>query len=812
MKNATRLLIGVLALSLAGCVRPLVGPMVPVTTTGGPVGSLYDTPLRVTVSSPRSLQGLPVDWSQVRLRVESTKLIGPLEKTVQTSDNQITVEFRVPPGPVTVSAELLLSGVVVAVGSTQEVISPGITKNVVIAMATTNTSVSTLAGKKTPYYGEGLPAVEGWLESPEAIAMDAAGNLYVADTAERYIRRISGISPHVSTTILGPNNLESGPKALALDGNGNLYYTLQNSSTLYRVDLTTKQVTQVRLDLQGSDGLVYHPDGYLLISDKAGGKIWQVSATGDSSVEFIASTYLGSTLGNALSSPTGMALTPDGTMLYVADSYANRVWSVNVATKAIALVAGNGGWGSLMPGDNFLAPEAAIANPQALALSSTGELFITGRESHQVYRVSTDGYLTLVTGVGEMGYWGDDGPAQGALISEPVGLAVNSLGQVFVADKGNHRIRRITGVTDPETSMISTYAGRSGSLKYYGGDEQQPLPFNKAVFNDVRRVAVDDVGNVYVADHENGRVRVLAKVSGPRFGLNLVAGHDYTVLGNGYFEGFSYGYPGFESSMGKPSGLAFDDQQNLYVADSLHGTIVKVDRVTGHLSMVVDSGYSDLVSPEGMAYAAGKLYVADSGAHKVWEIDVTSMQMTAVAGSGQPGLLDDDVNPLIAPLKQPFDVAVDADNNLLIAERGNHSIRIIARTGVNRYGKNLVVGTMYRLAGKVGTTGSFVAENVVATESFLNYPHGIELDSFGNLIIASSDQHRLRIVDRGTGKIRTLVGYDIEGSEDGIGAYDGYPGDARLRSPWDVARGPGGILYIADALNHAVRQAKQSGL
>jgi len=789
-----------------------VGPTVPVTTTGGPVGSLYDTPMRVTVSSPRSLQGLPVDWSQVRLRVESSKLSGPLEKTVQTSDNQVTVEFRVPPGPVTVSAELLLSGVVVAVGSTQEVISPGITKNLVIAMATTNTSVSTLAGKKTPFYGDGLPAVESWLESPEAIAMDAAGNLYVADTAERFIRRISGISPHVSTTILGPDVLTSAPNALAYDGGNYLYYTLNQSSTLYRVNLATKQVTAVRLDLEGSNGLLYHPDGYLFVSDAVNKKIWKVSATGDSITEFLNYQLVNSAVGEAFESPAGMALNPEGTILYVADTDVQRVWSVNIATKLVQPFAGTGEWGYISPQEEIPALVAPIPTPYGLATSALGEVFISSRNGNQVYQVSTDGTLTVLAGMGEGEPSVADGPARLAVLAGPRGIAVNSVGDVFVADSGNHRIRRVTGQTNPEGGLMSTYAGRSGALNYYGGDEQQPLPFNKAVFNEVRRVAVDDVGNVYVADHENARVRVLAKVSGSRFGLNLVAGHDYTVLGNGYFEGFSYGYPGFESSMGKPSGLAFDDQQNLYVADSLHGTIVKVDRVTGVLSMVADSGFSGLVSPEGMAYAGGKLYVADSGAHKVWEIDVTSMQMTAVAGTGQPGLLDDDVNPLDAPLKQPFDVAVDADNNLLIAETGNDVIRIVARTGVNRYGKNLVVGTMYRLAGRVGMTGSFVAENVVATDSFLNKPHGIELDSFGNLIIASSDQHRLRIVDRGTGKIRTLVGYDIEGSEDGVGAYDGYPGDARLRSPWDVARGPHGILYIADALNHAVRQAKQSGL
>lgn len=796
MRKSTRLLIGVLALSLSGCVRPLVGPVIPASTTGGSVGSLYDTPLRVTVTPPRSLQALPTDWSHVRLVVESDKLHTPLEKTVETTGQHVTVEFRVPPGPITLSAQMVLSGVVVALGTSQVVISPGSSQNVEITMTTAKTTVKTLSGKKGPHFGEGSPATEAWLEKPAAIAADAAGNLYVADVTHHRICRISATYPHTITTVLGPDQLATGPNALALDGNGNLYFTRRNASTLSRVNLATKQITDLNQEMGGATAIVHHPDGYLLIADPTAQTIWTISDTGGSREAFIGS--------GTFEAPAGMALSSDGTTLYVADVDGNRVWNVNLTTKDALPFAGTGEWGTVSPQGTHVALETAIATPLGLALSSTGELYITSRDANQVYRVSTDGTLMLVTGNGEAGFDGDGGLAQFGMLARPLAIAFGAQDAVFIADSDNNRIRRISG------QMIDTYAGRAGTLYFDGGNESLGVPFAKAAFNEVHRVAVDEDGNIYVADLGNARVRMLAKTNQTLFGVNLAAGHVHTVLGNGYFEPPYNGAKGYETSVGSPSGLALDGQGNLYVSDAVAGLITKVDKLTGVVSTVASRQDSPLSSPQGMAHANGKLYVADSGAHRVWEIDLVTLTVTAIAGTGDPGLILTPAPPLNSPLYHPYDVAVDGHDNLYIAEKDHHAIRMIARTSGSYFGLSMSGGTMYHIAG-TGMTGSSIADGVSARESHLNNPQGIELDTFGNLIIASTDQNRLRLVEAHSGTITTLVG-NLPGSEDGLGNYDGSFGDARLKGPRDVARGPAGELYVADAHNFSLRLLKQGGL
>ncbi len=812
MKSMQRLVIGLLALSLAGCVRPLVAPTVASPGALGPVGSLYESRLRVSVGAPRSVQTLPLLWSHVRLTVTSPKLHAPLVQEVATGGSQVAVEFMVPPGPASVTAEMLLSGQVVATGASETHIWPGATQGVEIVMTTSRVTVNTLSGLKAPYLGDGKPAVDMRLSYPSAMVFDAAGNLYVADMNHNRIRRIDAAPPHAVTTLAGHATPLSGPKSLAYDGLGNLYFTENASNKVYRLNLATGELTHW-MNLPASHSLAYHA-GFLYVSDPVAGRILKVDVATTALTEFVGNSAHDVGLTAILNAPQGLAVSPDGTSLYIAENGAHRVLKVDLAAKTMSTVAGNGTAGTPtaqgMPGD-----QVSITNPDGLTVGSDGTVYIAALYGHQVYRVDPTGALYTVAGMGLPGFSGDGGPATGAQLAHPGPVALAPDGSLYIGDRTNNRIRKVFG------GAISTFAG-NGDINFYGGDELAGIPFADAAFSQVERVAVDADGNVYVADVQNSRVRVLARTTQTRFGVNLVQGRVHTLIGKGLLAVPNYDTPAVTSPIGAPRGLALDEAGNLYVSDSAYNVIVKLDRATGMVTRVAGgtgSGYADgagsqamFSSPEGMAFSPGenRLYVADRTNHRVRMIDLATGNVSTFAGTGTAGSAADGATPTAGDLNWPIDVSVDDDRNVYIVDQRNHKVRMVCQTAGTYFGTPLEADKMYTVAG-TGTGAYPGNEGVLATASPLNLPSGVELDHLGNLLIADTTNNRVRLVDRTTGVITALVGFQ-QGSADGLGGLGADFGVARLSSPWDVARGPSGMLYIADAFNFSIRQAMPSGL
>ena len=202
-----------------------------------------------------------------------------------------------------------------------------------------------------------------------------------------------------------------------------------------------------------------------------------------------------------LMGPRGLAVAADGN-LYIADFGNHRVRRVGLSSGRITTVAGTGTAG--FSGDDGLATAAQLANPTGVAVDAAGNLYIADNGNHRVRRVDPSGVITTVAGTGAQGFSGDRGPAIAAQLNSPVGVAVDTAGSLYIADRGNERVRRV----DP-SGVIITVAGTG--VQGFSGDRG---PAIAAQLNTPRDVAVAADGTLYIADYDNHRVRRVDLSSG----------------------------------------------------------------------------------------------------------------------------------------------------------------------------------------------------------------------------------------------------------------------------------------------------------
>ena len=308
-----------------------------------------------------------------------------------------------------------------------------------------------------------------------------------------------------------------------------------------------------------------------------------------------------------------------------------------------------------------------------------------------------------------------DGPALTSKFYNPSGIDVHISGEVYVADRQNSRVRVLAG------GMVTTYAGSGSTPGFLDG------PASTAVFNNPGDLAIDTAGNVYVADTNNNRVRLIS------------GGVVSTYAGSGTF-GFADG-PVTSAKFSWPSGIAVGSSGDVYVSDPVNYRIrvISAGQVTtlagsGNLGFLDGPAASAMFdSPAGIAVdSSGKVYVADALNHRIRLI--AGGQVSTLAGSGPTGIsatggfLDGPASS--AMFKTPGDVAVDSSGKVYVADSGNNRIRVIS---------NNIVST---LAGS-GSAG--FADGPVTTATF-DYPHSIAVDSSGNVYVADSSNDRIRLI------------------------------------------------------------------
>jgi uncharacterized protein (TIGR03437 family) len=351
----------------------------------------------------------------------------------------------------------------------------------------------------------------------------------------------------------------------------------------------------------------------------------------------------------------------------------------------ITTVAGNGTQG--FSGDNGPAIGAGLDQPAGVAVDAAGALHIADSGNQRVRTVS-NGVIATVAGNGTPGFSGDNGPATSAELSGPWGIAVDSAGNVYVADNYNNRIRKVSN------GVITTVAG--------GGFSGDNGPATSAALSGPSGVAVDPAGNLYIADQGNNRIR---KVSN---------GMITTVAGNGGWGFSGDNGPATSAKLANPMGVAVDSLGNLYIADSLNNRIRKVSN--GVITTVAGNGTqgfsgdngpaasAQLEFPSGVAIdPAGGLYIADD-TDRIRK--VSNGVITTVAGGGTTGFRGDGGPATSVQLSSPSGVAVDSSGNLLIADSGNNRVARLVASPTSGVGCVYSIDQSAQIFGAAGGSGS----------------------------------------------------------------------------------------------------------
>ncbi|HEY0758068.1 MAG TPA: Ig-like domain repeat protein [Acidisarcina sp.] len=319
----------------------------------------------------------------------------------------------------------------------------------------------------------------------------------------------------------------------------------------------------------------------------------------------------GGPAGNAgIKLPTGVVVDSLGN-IYLADSGDNRVRRVDATSGVITTIAGDGS--SAFRGDGGPATLAGLSQPAALALDGAGNLYISDTANQRIRSLNlASGIITTVAG-GSQGYAGDLGPAVGASLNTPYGLAVDNLGALYIADSGNNAIRKVSLLTGVITTVAGT--GLAGST----GDSG---PAVAALLNAPWNVACDKSGALFIADTGNNRVRMVNS-SGL---ISTVAG----VADAGYS---GDGGPATSAAIASPSGLAVDTAENIYIADTANNRIRKVNAATGVIDTVAGQGTqqyggdgfsavaASVFGPYSLAIdSSGNIYIADTFHNRIREL------------------------------------------------------------------------------------------------------------------------------------------------------------------------------------------------
>ena len=439
-----------------------------------------------------------------------------------------------------------------------------------------------------------------------------------------------------------------------------------------------------------------------------------------------------------------------------------------------------GGYG----GDTKAATKAGLQFPQFAARDTAGNVYISDYLNHRIRKVDTSGIITTLAGNGLAGFSGDGGPAKSAKIDLPKGITVDLTGSVIFADGGNNRIRKVS-----TTGIITTIAGTG--VAGFAGDGGLATA---ALINQPNGVAVDQSGNVLIADLNNQRIRKID-----------TAGVITTVAGNGT-AGFSGdGGPATSASLNNSYTVLPGLANDFYIADTDNERVRHVNSA-GTISTFAGSGShtctgdggpataAGIGRPKGLSINAGRLMIA-AGCDYIRAVDLTSNIISTAAGSttslGSGGFDGNGHTALASIFLVPTGLSSDLAGNLLIVDAGNNQVRKLDSTTqiVTAFG------------------GGYTGDGGAGTAATLNSPYGIASDSLKNIYVADMYNNRVRVVSA-AGTITTFAGTGVTGS-----SGDGGPAvAATLSLPTAVAADQNGNIFIADLFGLVVRKVDASGV
>ena len=688
----------------------------------------------------------------------------------------------------------------------------------IFEVATTGT-LTVVAGNGTiGYGGDGGPAIQSALTHPESVALDGAGNLYIADTANSVIRVVNmgTQSVTVAGVTIAPGNIQT------VAGNGTGGFSGDGGAA-------------TGAELNSPYGVFVDGQGNIFIADMENSVIREVVAS-TGIIQTVAGTpdttgYAGdgaAATNATLDLPQGVFVDGAGN-IYIADTFNSVVRVVNPGTQpvtiaGIAIPAGDiqtvagtyysAGLGTAcqFTGDNGPATSAFLCLPDGVFTDASGNIYIADTSNYGIREVVTGGTISTIAGtLGTAGYSGDGGLATSAQLNYPAGAFVDSSSNVFIADTDNYAIREVSA------GNIATISGNA-TLAYSGNG----VAANDAALSIPYGAFVDASGNLFIADTYNSAVREVVAATG-----NI-----QTLAGNGQVcalpsTGCGDGGLATSAQLNFPEGLAVDSQGNVFIADTENSVVREIVASTAIIQTVAGTPGSAGFSGDGGAPtsaqlstpgavlldAAGNIYIADSGNSAIRVVNTGAAAITIAGVAIEPGTIatvagngtactdtssgcGDGGAATTAELNFPSDISLDASGNIYIADTFSNAIREV----------NGSTGVIQTVAGTLGKRG-YSGDNGPATSALLDTPGALFVDSFSNIFIADSDNSVIReVVAVNNNSIQTVAGNGTTGYlGDG-----GSSSSAELNTPMGLAGSVSGAVFIADAENSRIRQLLSS--
>ncbi len=781
-----------------------------------------------------------------------------------------------------------------------------------------NHNVTTLAGSGQIGSTDG-PGTGASFSYPNGVGVDTKGNVYVADGSGRTIRKISpgGMVTTFAGAIQSSGFVLGDPEQVVIDNLGNVYMTDGLKNQVVKVTPSgfistlagsgsqgNKDGVGSAASFSGPVGITIGGDGSLYVADSFNNLIRKISVFGYTIDKPLpAGLSFDSTTGTISGTPTGTSPATD----YTITAYNNAGSSsttLNITVDNSVAVAG-------APNISYSSPQTYVVNKTISPLLPTNT---GGAVPPNIY-----GQVNTFAGTGKAGTV--DGTGKAASFSAPLGLGADAAGDVFVGDYNNNTIREIT-----PAAVVTTYAGIAGTYGAVNGNR------TKSTFTLPQGVAVDKNGNIYVADSFNELIRKIGTngtvttvagqtgIIGSADGMNATFNSPSAVVidnnGNLYVAdqgnnlirkiapnglvstfagkaGVTGSTNGMNATFSSPTGIAFDNAQNLYVTDT-YNNLVRMITPAGLVSSFAGSGAMGASDGQGLAASFNNptaisidnynvMYVADEHNNIVRRISANG-NVTTLAGNGNSGVADGILKN--ATFSYPGSIAVDNLGNVFVGDVSTFLIRKITVTGytidkslppgltfdpktgmingtptaaspatdytvtaynsvgnsvstVNiavddvapiigapiisyqtpqTYAVNKPIATLiprntggavpaaiYRNVTTLAGSGAFGAVNGTGSAATFHYPLGIAVDNSGNLYVSDQGNSLIRKITI-AGVVTTLAGDGTKGNANGVGTA------ASFYDPYGVAVDASGNVYVADEGNNLIRKITSAGV
>lgn len=523
------------------------------------------------------------------------------------------------------------------------------------------------------------------------------------------------------------------PGGITFDNNDNAYITDTYHHVIYRVEGKTKVIKVIAGT--GTEG--YSGDG-------------------------------GPAIQAMVNSPGEIVMDSKGNLIF-ADTR-NNVVRMITPSGYISTIAGNGT--DIFQGNSAIATKVALSAVGSLAIDKNDNIFLTG--NYRVLKIdSRTGMISSVAGNGQVGFAGDNGPAIDAILNAVAGIGCAPNGDLYIADKFNYRLRKISA----STGIITTVAGNG--TNNMPGAEGVPATSTQL---EPSAVSIDAEGVIYVTEASVNRVRKIDS-------NNIIT----DVSGKGYAEYSGDFDLAQKAGLYYPDVVAFDSEGNIYITESMH--VRKIMKSTNIIETFAGQVISFLYTGDGNIATAASL-------HSPWGLAISDSGDIFISEDGAIRKIDASTNiisTVLSDVFSPHQLIFGNEDELYFAEGGYHTIKKV----------NLTTGTVDVVAGEPSAIGSYGGDGGLAVNANFWSPAAMAFDNEGNLIICDTGNHLIRKVDKITGIVTAIAGTATAGY-----AGDGGPAtSAELNGPRGVAIDANGDIYITDGENQVIRKiANDTGI